>query len=122
MDSIGNQTIVVGIDGSAPSDAALVWAVDEASRRGLRLHLFSAGTVKTHGGEFVHFLGDGTFLSRETNLAVPMQNRHPQGFPNGSQMLVPRPEQRKDPLRVVQHDRCFCHSAAGGSLPPDLLP
>ncbi|MCY7400762.1 MAG: universal stress protein, partial [Nocardioides sp.] len=54
MDSIGNQTIVVGIDGSSASDAALAWALDEASRRGLRLHVFSAGTVQTHGGDSVY--------------------------------------------------------------------
>lgn len=51
MDSIGTQTIVVGIDGSATSDAALDWAVTEAVRRSRRLHLFSAGTRQVIGGE-----------------------------------------------------------------------
>src|SRR5674476_170005 len=31
--------IVVGVDGSASSDLALDWAVDEATRRGLPLHI-----------------------------------------------------------------------------------
>lgn len=51
MDSIGNQTIVVGIDGSANSDAALDWAVAEATRRKLRLHLFSAGILQFPAAE-----------------------------------------------------------------------
>ncbi len=50
MESIGEQTVVVGIDGSTSSDAALAWAVDEASRRGLRLHLFSAAVCEAHSG------------------------------------------------------------------------
>jgi nucleotide-binding universal stress UspA family protein len=54
MDTIGNHAIVVGIDGSANSDAALDWAVAEASRRGLRLHLFSAGIRKIPGGESIY--------------------------------------------------------------------
>ena len=54
MDSIGNQTIVVGIDGSANSDAALDWAVAEASRRRRRLHLFSAGIRQLPGGESIY--------------------------------------------------------------------
>lgn len=45
MDTIGTQAIVVGIDGSANSDAALRWAVDEAAVRNLPLHVFSAGVV-----------------------------------------------------------------------------
>lgn len=48
MESISTQTIVVGIDGSANSDAALDWAVAEASARGVPLHVFSAGV---HHGE-----------------------------------------------------------------------
>lgn len=43
MNSIGPQTIVVGIDGSANSDAALDWAVDAAALQDLNLHLFGAG-------------------------------------------------------------------------------
>jgi nucleotide-binding universal stress UspA family protein len=50
MNSIGTQTIVVGINGSPSSDAALAWAVDDASRRGLSLHLVSAGVHQPHGG------------------------------------------------------------------------
>ncbi|RYC13379.1 universal stress protein [Nocardioides zhouii] len=49
-DNIGHRTIVVGIDGSPHSDAALAWAVDEASRRDLSLHLVSAGVHQPHGG------------------------------------------------------------------------
>ena len=48
MTSIGTQTIVVGIDGSANSDAALDWAVEAAALQGLQLHLFSAGV---HGSD-----------------------------------------------------------------------
>ncbi len=54
MDSIGNQTIVVGIDGSANSEAALDWAVTEASRRKLRLRLFGAGIRQVPGGEPIY--------------------------------------------------------------------
>lgn len=52
--SNGNQTIVVGIDGSATSDAALGWAVAEATRRGLELRLVSAAVHHTHGGDFAY--------------------------------------------------------------------
>ncbi|RYC13867.1 universal stress protein [Nocardioides zhouii] len=51
MNSIGTETIVVGIDGSANSDAALDWAVDAASLQGLRLHVFSAGVHGSHGDD-----------------------------------------------------------------------
>ena len=37
--------LVVGVDGSAGSNAALEWAVDEASRRRLPLHLVHATNV-----------------------------------------------------------------------------
>src|SRR5574338_1460212 len=39
------RAVVVGVDGSAGSDAALTWAVDEASRRGLPLHLVHATNI-----------------------------------------------------------------------------
>ena len=51
---IGNQAIVVGIDGSANSDAAVGWAVAEATRRRLALHLFSAGIRQIPGGEAIY--------------------------------------------------------------------
>jgi nucleotide-binding universal stress UspA family protein len=54
METIGHHAIVVGIDGSASSDAALDWAVAEASRRRLRLHLFCAGIRQIPGGETVY--------------------------------------------------------------------
>jgi nucleotide-binding universal stress UspA family protein len=38
----GNGRIVVGIDGSPQSAAALAWAVDEARLRGLGLHIMHA--------------------------------------------------------------------------------
>src|SRR5689334_23196757 len=39
------RTIVVGVDGSAPSGAAIRWAYDEAVLRRARLHLVSAWTA-----------------------------------------------------------------------------
>jgi nucleotide-binding universal stress UspA family protein len=39
------HSVVVGVDGSPGSDAALEWAVDEASRRRLPLHLVHATNV-----------------------------------------------------------------------------
>jgi len=40
-----HPTIVVGVDGSTQSELALDWAVDEASRRHLRLHLMCASGI-----------------------------------------------------------------------------
>jgi len=54
MNNIGNQTIVVGIDGSAHSDAALTWAVGEASRRQLPLHLFGTAIHQLSGSESIY--------------------------------------------------------------------
>lgn len=56
MDSIliGPRTIVVGIDGSANSDAALGWAVAEASSRGFALHVVSAGVHQGDGPKAVY--------------------------------------------------------------------
>ena len=45
------HSIVVGIDGSVNSDAAVDWAVGEARRRDLPLHLFSAAMRHYPGGE-----------------------------------------------------------------------
>lgn len=38
------STIVVGVDGSAPAQAALGWAIEEARPRGARLHVVHAWT------------------------------------------------------------------------------
>jgi len=58
MGRIGNHAIdgaiVVGIDGSANSDAALGWAITEASGRRRPLHLFSAGVRQIPGGEAIY--------------------------------------------------------------------
>lgn len=54
MDSIGTRTIVVGIDGSQNSDAALAWAVAEATARGFDLHLVSAGVYQGEGPKAVY--------------------------------------------------------------------
>jgi len=54
MDSIGNRAIVVGVDGSANSDAAVDWAITEASGRRLPLHLFSAGIRQIPGGDAIY--------------------------------------------------------------------
>lgn len=46
-------TIVVGVDGSPSSDLALGWAVEEATRRALPLHIihaFSYGYPMTDAG------------------------------------------------------------------------
>lgn len=40
--SAPRRAVVVGVDGSANSDEALDWAVDEAARRGLQLHIIHA--------------------------------------------------------------------------------
>jgi len=42
MKPIGHHSIVVGVDGSPASNAALDWAVAESTRRRLPLHLFCA--------------------------------------------------------------------------------
>ena len=55
MDSNSGTAIVVGIDGSPNSEAALRWAVAEASRRGLRIHLFCAGIRSLPGGHGMHY-------------------------------------------------------------------
>lgn len=54
MDTIGTQTIVVGIDGSTTSDAALAWAVAEASTRRVPLHVVSAGVHQGDGPKAVY--------------------------------------------------------------------
>jgi len=43
--SVPPRAVVVGVDGSSGSDAALQWAVDEASRRRLPLHLVHATNI-----------------------------------------------------------------------------
>lgn len=41
-ETIPPGAVVVGVDGSAPAEAALRWAATEASRRGLPLHIIAA--------------------------------------------------------------------------------
>lgn len=55
MNTTPRQIMVVGIDGSDNSDAALDWAVAEATARKLRLHLFSAGTQHFPAGEAMYY-------------------------------------------------------------------
>lgn len=43
--TVPRNAVVVGVDGSAGSDAALEWAVDEAGRRRLPLHLVHATNI-----------------------------------------------------------------------------
>ena len=71
MNTLGNQTIVVGIDGSANSDAALEWAVAEATGRKLRLHIFSAGNQQLLAGSAMYIdpLLDAS-LRREALIVV----------------------------------------------------
>lgn len=40
--------IMLGVDAAEPADAALAWAIDEAARRGVRLHLVHAVLPVTH--------------------------------------------------------------------------
>lgn len=74
MDTMGKQTIVVGIDGSANSDAALDWAVSEATGRKLCLHLFSAGNQQLLAGSSMYIdpLLDAS-LRREAIVAADKQ-------------------------------------------------
>ena len=49
---MSNTDIVVGVDGSEPSRAALRWAAAEARRRGARLRILSAYTWPWQGARF----------------------------------------------------------------------
>lgn len=51
MSSIRKTDVVVGIDGSATSTAAALWAADEASRRGVRLVLLYAFVLYAYGSK-----------------------------------------------------------------------
>lgn len=74
MNTIGKQTIVVGIDGSANSEAALEWAVAEATGRKLSLHLFGAGNQQLLAGTSMYIdpVLDAS-LRREALAAVDQQ-------------------------------------------------
>jgi nucleotide-binding universal stress UspA family protein len=48
------KNVVVGLDGSTESDAALAWAIDLASRRRTPLRLVSSVFELQHGGAFLH--------------------------------------------------------------------
>jgi len=79
MTIIGTQTIVVGIDGSANSDAALDWAVAAASRQGLQLHLFSGGVHEAndddsdgHGRDVDALVAKEALARADENLALAM--------------------------------------------------
>ena len=51
MHGIRKTDVVVGIDGSATSTAAAVWAADEASRRGARLVLLYSYVLYAYGSK-----------------------------------------------------------------------
>lgn len=78
MDSIGNHAIgrriVVGIDGSANSDAALDWAITEATGRKRPLHLFSAGIRQIPGGEAIY--DDSELDAAVTRQALAAADQH----------------------------------------------
>ncbi len=67
---IGHNSVVVGIDGSAASDAALEWAVEEATRRNLPLHLLSANGSASGTTQL---LATRSEQSRRTGLTVTVQ-------------------------------------------------
>ena len=69
MDTNTKRAIVVGIDGSANSEAALEWAVAEASRRKLRLTLFCAGIRSISGSEAVYYDAEMSAASAREALA-----------------------------------------------------
>ena len=74
MDTNTKQAIVVGIDGSANSEAALEWAVAEASRRKLRLIHFCAGIRSLPGGEAVYY--DAEMFAASTREALAHAHEH----------------------------------------------
>ena len=41
-DPVAARTVVVGTDGSSPAAEAVAWALEEAHRRGLPLHVIAA--------------------------------------------------------------------------------
>ncbi|MEO6510251.1 MAG: universal stress protein [Nocardioides sp.] len=69
MNTFGSHAIVVGIDRSANSNAALDWAIVEASNRKLPLHLFSAGIRQIPGGESMYEDPDVAALVRLEAIA-----------------------------------------------------
>lgn len=68
MDTLSPHSIVVGLDGSPHSDAALDWAVLEAGRRTLPLHLFSAGMRLVPSREAMY--DDGRLAAEVTREAL----------------------------------------------------
>jgi nucleotide-binding universal stress UspA family protein len=66
MNGNRQQRVLVGVDESAASLAALRWAADEAMLRRSRLHIVGAWDPATHSASYADVGGPATRVERET--------------------------------------------------------